>query len=73
MFMTSHMDPFPDCPECGGMMGRLIAGCPSVSLKGTGWAIDGYSTTDQGMQAVSDKADKKDKVVSFPKQLHKGR
>lgn len=73
LYLPSYKDPFPPCPECQGPLVRLIAGMPGVSLKGTGWSTDNYSTTDRGMQAVSDKVDKKDRVVSFPGQLHKGR
>jgi predicted nucleic acid-binding Zn ribbon protein len=54
-------------------MKRVITSVPGISLKGTGWSTDNYSVTDRGAQAVSDKADKKDRVVSFPGQLHKGR
>lgn len=69
----SWKDPLPTCPECGAPTMRVITSAPSVSLKGSGWSADGYSLTDRGSQAMSDKADKKDRVVSFPGQLHKGR
>lgn len=71
--LQSFKDPMPPCPECGGSTWRTITYVPGVSLKGVGWSQDNYSVTDQGNAAVSDKADKGTRVVSFPGQKHKGR
>lgn len=65
--------PFPPCPHCGRDTKRVITSAPSFSLKGSGWAKDNYSCTDQGAQTNSDKADRKGKITSFAGQKNKGR
>lgn len=63
----------PTCPYCGGSEAkRLIGGVTPFSLKGTGWAADQYTTTDRGSQSISDKADRKGSVKSFPGQKNHG-
>lgn len=64
---------YPHCPECGGGMHRLIAGVTAVSLKGTGWANDGYACTDMGAYSDSAAGDRNGKIVSFAGQKNKGR
>lgn len=36
-----HAPAFKDCPDCAGTAERQISNC-SFSLKGHGWAKDGY-------------------------------
>ncbi len=72
-FCTSYKSDFPKCPDCGADTKRLIGSAPGVSLKGTGWAQDGYSCTDMGAKSASDNADKKGVIKSFPGQKVRGR
>ncbi len=57
-YSGSHKDPLPACPECGKATKRVITSAPSFKLKGDGWAYDGYSTTQRGIDNASDKAEK---------------
>lgn len=70
-------DPMPDCPYCEADTHRVILHAPKFSLKGTGWAAEGYRGTDMGAQAESDRAERigegKSGIVSFPGQKNKGR
>ncbi len=64
---------YPLCTTCGTAMRRILSGPCRFSLKGTGWAQDGYTCTDRGATEVSTKADRKGKIVSYPNQKVRGR
>lgn len=67
----------PKCPRCKEDSHRVITSAPSVSLKGAGWAYDGYRETQRGAERECEQAERqregKSGIVSFPGQKNRGR
>jgi putative FmdB family regulatory protein len=43
VLMSMSETVLPKCPECGSKEVRRLVSAPSFSLKGGGWARDGYA------------------------------
>lgn len=65
----SYKDVVPVCLNCSSPKTvRIIASAPGYSLKGMGWANEGYGVTNRGSDAQGDRASRQGKAVSFPGQ-----
>jgi putative FmdB family regulatory protein len=51
--LQAYSDPPPACEECGGMTERSISRSTGFSLKGEGWARDGYGTCTGRMSGLA--------------------
>jgi len=53
--------PVKECPDCGGLLHKLVS-LSSFQLKGGGWSIDGYSSSNPTNQNCSTKKDSSTKT-----------
>ncbi|MDR2467337.1 MAG: FmdB family transcriptional regulator [Spirochaetaceae bacterium] len=59
MFQSMNDKPLTDCPQCGGVVRRIVSGGAGVIYKGSG-----FYSTDSTVKADAQK--KKDGAVSCP-------
>ncbi len=63
--LQKFSDPPPECPSCGGKVGRLQS-APAIQFKGTGWYVTDYAKkgAKPSTEEKADKPEKKEKKAA---------